>query len=505
MNKDHLIYGLCFSIIPCLIAFTKLKLDEKKFLMKEQLYRKMLLNSNELQQKKTEQQQKNLKSEAELGETIEYNLMNSLIKNNKSRVRKICLTGGPCAGKTTGLNYLAEKLKERGFAVFLVPEAATTLFMGGGMLDLDNYSSEGKMTFQMNLLNLQMKLEHSFNVLAMLCPANKTPVLLCDRGLMDGKAYMDQTEWYEMIGKYNLDEFQMRDLRYDAVVHMVTAADNTDCYSTLNNKARHETQQQALQMDHRTQKAWTGHPNLIKIDNHSVQSFNEKLDWLLHEVLRVLGHPIPQKVIGKTRQFILAEDINFNQLKEDHQIVEINKTYLIPQQENSTLLLVQRTHEGQSQLYIKEKFFEKDKMVKANIVKLQKKDYEIFRKLAHPEFAIIKIKKVCFTYEGQNFIVNEYEDVGQFLKIKNCKQDEQIQTPPFLNMQGAEELQKKFTTRVLAKEKVELKFQTVNQIIFRFRKLSTAEDSVEKVQRQDQEPPEDFQLDQQQNKAKPKK
>lgn len=33
----------------------------------------------------------------------------------------------------------------------------------------------------------------------------------------------------------------MRDLRYDAIFHMVTAADSTDCYSTLNNKARHET------------------------------------------------------------------------------------------------------------------------------------------------------------------------------------------------------------------------------------------------------------------------
>lgn len=86
-----------------------------------------------------------------------------------------------------------------------------------------------------------MKLEHCFNVLAMLCPPNKTPVMLCDRGLMDGKAYMDQNEWYEMIGKYNLEEVKLRDERYDAVVHMVTAADSTDCYSTLNNKARHET------------------------------------------------------------------------------------------------------------------------------------------------------------------------------------------------------------------------------------------------------------------------
>ena len=60
-------------------------------------------------------------------------------------------------------------------------------------------------------------------------------------------------------------------------------------------------------------------------------------------------------------------------------------------------------------------------MVKANIVKLQKRDYEIFKKLSNPEYAEMNIKKVCFTYQGQYFIVNEYEDVGQFLKIKNSK------------------------------------------------------------------------------------
>lgn len=88
-----------------------------------------------------------------------------------------------------------------------------------------------------------MKLEQTFAILALLCPSNKTPVLLCDRGLMDGKAYMESNDWYRMIGKYNLNEWDLRDSRYDAVIHMVTAADNTDCYSILNNKARHETKE----------------------------------------------------------------------------------------------------------------------------------------------------------------------------------------------------------------------------------------------------------------------
>lgn len=44
-----------------------------------------------------------------------------------------------------------------------------------------------------------MKLEYTFSVLALLLPNNKTPVLLCDRGLMDGKAYMTSQDWYNMI------------------------------------------------------------------------------------------------------------------------------------------------------------------------------------------------------------------------------------------------------------------------------------------------------------------
>ena len=44
---------------------------------------------------------------------------------------KIVLTGGPCAGKTTALDRLSAYLRERGFRVFTVPEAATMLFSNG--------------------------------------------------------------------------------------------------------------------------------------------------------------------------------------------------------------------------------------------------------------------------------------------------------------------------------------------------------------------------------------
>ena len=52
-----------------------------------------------------------------------------------SQIHKICLTGGPCAGKTTALTHLQHVLSQKGFRVFSVPEAATLLMKGGAMIN----------------------------------------------------------------------------------------------------------------------------------------------------------------------------------------------------------------------------------------------------------------------------------------------------------------------------------------------------------------------------------
>lgn len=57
-------------------------------------------------------------------------MMESKVIHYHSEIYRICLTGGPCAGKTTALSMLHEKL-EPTYKVFLVPELATLTAMGG--------------------------------------------------------------------------------------------------------------------------------------------------------------------------------------------------------------------------------------------------------------------------------------------------------------------------------------------------------------------------------------
>lgn len=59
----------------------------------------------------------------------------------KISITRICLTGGPCAGKTTALATLSLHLRQIGYIVLQVPEAATILMKGGALIQTP------KMTF----------------------------------------------------------------------------------------------------------------------------------------------------------------------------------------------------------------------------------------------------------------------------------------------------------------------------------------------------------------------
>ena len=49
-------------------------------------------------------------------------------------IYKICLTGGPCSGKTTAVAKITNLIEKKGFRVFNVPEAATLLMKSGAMI-----------------------------------------------------------------------------------------------------------------------------------------------------------------------------------------------------------------------------------------------------------------------------------------------------------------------------------------------------------------------------------
>ena len=99
--------------------------------------------------------------------------------------------------------------------------------------------------------------------------AEQKTVILCDRGVMDGKAYTSQQCWQALLDETAWSTIQLRDRRYEAVMHLVTAANGAvKFYTGDNNQARYETVDEAIALDGKLIDAWVGHPSFAIIENN---------------------------------------------------------------------------------------------------------------------------------------------------------------------------------------------------------------------------------------------
>ena len=206
-----------------------------------------------------------------------------------SQIRKIVLTGGPCAGKTTALVRVIEHFTSLGFKVFTIPEVPTLFSQAGVDYTTPNrgfFYEEEKAT-----LLTQLELEDHF---ARMAEASGMPaIIVCDRGTMDISAYMEPALWDRLTKDVGTTTPELRDERYDAVLHLVSAADGAEqFYTTANNKERRESSDEeglrmARELDKKVIAAWTGHPHLRVINNH--ENFEAKIHRVLKEISNVLG------------------------------------------------------------------------------------------------------------------------------------------------------------------------------------------------------------------------
>ena len=216
-------------------------------------------------------------------------------------IKRIVLTGGPCAGKTTALVRVIEHFSGLGYKVFTIPEVPT-MFTQAGM----NYLTDNRDFFyegEKATLEIQLALEDKFLKMAQACKAQA--VIVCDRGTMDISAYMKPEVWEDITQAVGTNTAELR-ARYDAVLHLVSAADGAEqFYTTSNNASRNESADEeglkiARMLDKKVIEAWTGHPHLRVINNNV--DFDRKLNRVLKEICDVLGIPRP---IEEERKYIV--------------------------------------------------------------------------------------------------------------------------------------------------------------------------------------------------------
>ena len=209
-------------------------------------------------------------------------------------ITKIVLTGGPCAGKTTALSKIHDYFTSKGYDVLIIPETSTEL-IGGGVAP---WTLNTVLDYQDVLIRLQLEKERQYEYASkILKSGNKKVLIVCDRGTLDCRAYINDDEFKELMRRNNTNIIELRD-NYDAVFHLVSAAKGAEVFYTLaNNTARTETVERAREVDDKTISAWIGHPHFRVIDNST--NFEDKINRLIGEISAVLGEPKPYEIERK--------------------------------------------------------------------------------------------------------------------------------------------------------------------------------------------------------------
>lgn len=194
---------------------------------------------------------------------------------------RIALTGGPGGGKTEALSFIQNELAKEGIRVITVPEAASELILAG-------LSPRGILTnfdFQAAQLDLQLQREDIYTRAALRLP-DELVVILCDRGALDGKGFIENEKFEAILAERNLQEDQLLK-RYAAVFHLTSAAAGASgLYTRSNNPARKETPSQALSEDEKLIGIWQKHPHYYQIPVYP--TLDEKLAVLIGEIRKIL-------------------------------------------------------------------------------------------------------------------------------------------------------------------------------------------------------------------------
>ena len=337
------------------------------------------------------------------------------------KVLKVALTGGPCGGKTTSISAIEEEFKERGYHVIIVPEAATILINSGirpfGNNNITMYE------FQKYVMKLQLQLEEHAEKAAN--DLDTKTIILCDRGLLDDKAYVSEKEFQELVKEQGISQFELMN-RYNLVLHLVTAAQGKEeFYTTTNNGARTETIEEAREKDQRTLAAWLGHDNLKIIGNNT--DFSTKITNAIKEIYQMLKTPYP---IQQQKKYLVDNfDIGKLQAKK-HVKIEIEQYIELADTGEIIYRKSQKENEIKYTKIIKIDTAENNE----RIIRRKNITEEEYLSNLPPDKLPIKKQRYCFEHENQYFRLDIFDDGLKILEIEDTNKTTIKSIPSFITI-----------------------------------------------------------------------
>lgn len=360
---------------------------------------------------------------------------------SEKQIFKICLTGGPCAGKTTALSRIVETFSPE-FIVYTLPEVATMTFSSGVVIIPDAFTNEAHKKMTQAICQMQISLETYFETIASL--QNKKVLLVTDRGVCDNFVYCSPENKQSLLATENWSMNYLCNERYDMVLHLVTAANGAEeFYNLVNNSARWESRELAVTMDNKGQKEWMGHPNFVIVDN-SKPGFEPKIQRMLNLVSNLIGTKRQHKCIKK---YLLASEFSFENIPSEikYQTFSEISNFLLTNTEKTVNCIFKRFYENQTvPIYIftsrmiEEKY---ERRIETHKI-LSEKNYMDYLSQTDPNYGTVAKNVAQFLFKNNREIniyqIEQIKVAGKsfcVLKvIRDCEHEEVDNFPSFLKV-----------------------------------------------------------------------
>lgn len=343
------------------------------------------------------------------------------------KITKIVLTGGPAGGKTTLTSRLVKELTARGYRVIIVPEAATELISQFGIKPFGNCLT--MFDFQYFVVGSQLHKEKMAEDAAQLVPEEKV-LIICDRGVLDDKAYVSQKEFDQVISRFNVTEKELLN-SYDAVIHLVSSSKGAEYAYNYDNAARYETLEQAREKEDQTLLCWRKHKNRVLIGNSF--NFENKIRKAMNEVYNILGEIPPTQCERK----FLIEYVDASDLSSYHPVEQrITQTYLRERAKGTERRARKVVSDGNCSYFCTEKrpVSSVERIEHERLI--TQKEYIRLIEEVDPNFGSVTKIRFCFLYEGKYMTVDTYPTSSDLaiLDVQLASKDEEILLPPKINV-----------------------------------------------------------------------
>lgn len=338
-------------------------------------------------------------------------------------VKKIVLTGGPGSGKTSVLKRIKDEYTAKGMKVIIVPETATEIINMG----IKPFGEDKVDIVEFQKLVLQYQLVKENIVDKYMMGAKQDCLIIYDRGMMDGQAFVSTDEFRDVIHSAcpNKDYYDLLN-SYDLIINLVS---RPDFYTIENNPSRSESAGRAMELGDLTLGSWLGHERL------RVVKPKDKIEEKEDEVIEIIDDLLAYGNSKRQEKFVV--DLDSSDLSKIICLakkVKIEQIYL--KSKKNIEFRIRKSMLADSVNY-KMSIFRKYEDGRIDILKEENIDeatYYKLSKLRDENYNTIYKTRYYFTYNGEYLYLDVFDEQELGILEINVKDNDIVIVPDFLTI-----------------------------------------------------------------------